>query len=331
MPPFNEWIEVFRGGLQTDSAGQSSYWHSDRLDEVVQSYDPAKHEAPLVIGHPEHDAPSWGWVEKVKREGDKLYVKFKDVAEEFLDMARRGLFKKRSVAFYPPDHPNNPSPGKYHLRHVGWLGAMPPSVKGLKNVSFGDVPGTSFEFQEINHKQTEESNMKTVEQLQAELDALTAKYNEQVNKAQTLEADLMKLQNEKAAGENDAKFAEATNNLKTAKEEIAKLQKQLFAKEETAFCEGLVKEGKLTPVEKDYEIAELVSKRMNKQNVTFGEKQTTNYDLHREKLSKRASIVQFGDSGVGKGKGEGEDKKDNRSDTQIVADEIRKADEAKKK
>ncbi len=296
MPPFNEWIEVFEGGLQTDSAGQSSYWHSDRLDEIVQTYNPSRHEAPLVIGHPEHDSPAWGWVESVKREGNKLFVKFKDVAGEFLDMGRRGLFKKRSVAFYSPDHPQNPHPGKWHLRHVGWLGAMPPAVKGLKNVSFGDVPGTSFEFQEINHKQTEESNMKTVEQLQTELDALTA--------------------------ENDAKFNEMKQAADAAKAEVAKLQKKLFEQEESAFCDNLVKEGKLTPAEKGYELDELVSKRMSKQDVTFGETKTTNYDLHREKLSKRAPVIQFGDSGAGKGKGE-EKKDDKPVSTKDVIDQIR--------
>lgn len=328
MPPFNDWIEVFRGGLQTDSAGQSSYWHSDRLDEIVQTYNPSRHEAPLVIGHPEHDSPAWGWVEAVKRDSDKLFVKFKDVAGEFLDLAQRGLFKKRSVAFYPPDHPQNPHPGKWHLRHVGWLGAMPPAVKGLKNVTFGDVPGTSFEFSEINHKQTEESNMKTVEQLQAELDALTARYNEQVNKAQTLEADLKKIQNEKAAGENDAKFNEMKQAADAAKAEVAMLQKKLFEQEESAFCDNLVKEGKLTPAEKEYEVAELVSKRMSKQDVTFGETKTTNYDLHREKLSKRATVIQFGDSGAGKGKGE-EKNEDKSVSTKNVIEEIRKKQEGK--
>lgn len=326
MPPFENWVEVFQGGLQTDSAGQSSYWHSDRLDQIVQTYNPARHEAPLVIGHPEHDSPAWGWVEGVKREGNKLFVKFKNVADEFIDMAKRGLFTKRSVAFYPPDHPQNPHPGKWHLRHVGWLGAMPPAVKGLANVSFGDVPGMNFEFSESNKsfKQTEESNMKTVEQLQAELDALTAKYNEAVGKVTTLEADLKKFKDEKAAGDNDAKFAEMKQAADTAKAEVAKLQKKLFEQEESAFCEKLVQEGKLTPAEKDYEVAELVSKRMSKQEVTFGETKTTNYDLHREKLSKRAPVVKFGDTGIGKGK-DGEEKGvDKPVSTKDVIEEIRK-------
>lgn len=322
MPVIEDWVEVFEGGLQTDSSGQSSYWDTGRLDEVAQSYNPARHEAPLVIGHPEHDAPAWGWVEKVKREGNKLLVKFRDVAEEFIDMAKRGLFTKRSVAFYSPDHPQNPHPGKWHLRHVGWLGAMPPAVKGLKNVAFGDTPGASFEFQTI-YNIKEESNMKTSEQLQAELDALTVKYNDVVGKVAALETELKKIKDEKAPDDNEAKFAEATNNLKTAKEEIAKLQKRLFVQEETAFCENLIKEGKLLPAEKDYEVTELVSKRMIPQEVTFGEKKTTSYDLHREKLTKRPPFVQFGDSGVGKGKAE-EKEESKAVTTKDVIEAIRK-------
>ncbi len=51
-------------------------------------------------------------------------------------MVKAGRFKSRSASFYHPDNPNNPKPGVYYLRHVGFLGAQPPAVKGLKAVEF---------------------------------------------------------------------------------------------------------------------------------------------------------------------------------------------------
>ncbi|OIO04834.1 MAG: hypothetical protein AUJ49_02085, partial [Desulfovibrionaceae bacterium CG1_02_65_16] len=45
-------------------------------------------------------------------------------------------FKKISASFYLPDSPANPAPGVFYLRHVGFLGAAAPAVKGLKPVAF---------------------------------------------------------------------------------------------------------------------------------------------------------------------------------------------------
>ena len=51
---------------------------------------------------------------------------------------RDGKYKKISAAFYRPEHASNPSPGAFYLRHVGFLGAQPPIVKGLPTVQFAD-------------------------------------------------------------------------------------------------------------------------------------------------------------------------------------------------
>jgi hypothetical protein len=141
---FDDWIEIFRGGKQTDSDGVEH--DGDALiDKAVDTFDTSYHEPPLVIGHPKHDDPAYGWVEGLKKtvkDGvNILHARFKDVVPEFIDAAKSGLYKKRSVRFY--------SDGR--LRHVGVLGAAPPSVKGLNNVAFSDDdPGIGFEFSETS-------------------------------------------------------------------------------------------------------------------------------------------------------------------------------------
>jgi hypothetical protein len=141
---FNDWIEVFSGGPQRDAKGRLH--DGDALiDQAVASFDAAYHEPPHVLGHPGDDAPAWGWVSAVKA-GDKngvktLLVKSRQIVPEFEEGVRSGQYKKRSAAFYPDGR----------LRHVGWLGAMPPAVKGLADVRFDDGRDAAivFEFTEI--------------------------------------------------------------------------------------------------------------------------------------------------------------------------------------
>ncbi|MBZ5597452.1 MAG: hypothetical protein LAN83_03945 [Acidobacteriia bacterium] len=124
-----DWIEIFRSG---DYGEKGRYTPAD-LDVLVNNYNPAQHEAPLVIGHPQDDAPAYGWVESLKRAGDTLLAKFKQVTPEFVKAFGEGRFKKRSVAFY-----RGADGRPLSLRHVGFLGAAIPSVKGLADVTFSE-------------------------------------------------------------------------------------------------------------------------------------------------------------------------------------------------
>jgi len=123
-----DWFEIFKVGKHTDSAGHTREWDLKDLEEIASSYDPVKHEAPIVIGHPEMDSPAYGWIEALKTEGDKLLAKPKQVVDQLKDWVRKGLYKKVSIAIYPD----------LTLRHVGFLGGTPPAIKGLKQATFGD-------------------------------------------------------------------------------------------------------------------------------------------------------------------------------------------------
>jgi len=135
----DDWIEIFKGGKQIDNAGRAH--DGDALIETaVATFNPSYHEPPAVIGHPKENAPAYAWVggvKKVARDGvNVLLAKFKDVVPEFEDMVKRGLFKKRSAGFYPNGR----------LRHVGFLGAVPPAVKGLASLKFTEQEATTFDF-----------------------------------------------------------------------------------------------------------------------------------------------------------------------------------------
>lgn len=116
------------------------------LIACANAYDPAKHEAPLVVGHPKHDHPAYGWVQALNADKNGLNAAPAQVDLQFAEQVEKGRYKKISAAFFAPDAPNNPVPGVYYLRHVGFLGALPPAVKGLREVAFAEAEEGVLEF-----------------------------------------------------------------------------------------------------------------------------------------------------------------------------------------
>jgi len=122
-------IEMFRAGPQISSTGQKLVFTESDLDQVVGSYDPIHHEAPLIIGHDQQDdTPALGWVRKVWRKGKELWGKV-ELTPKAEQLIKDGVFKKVSSSFYLPEAETNPTPGKLSLRHLGLVSI--PAVKGL--------------------------------------------------------------------------------------------------------------------------------------------------------------------------------------------------------
>lgn len=136
---FDDWIEIFKGGKQTDSSGRE-HDGDELIEKAVSTFDAGHHEPPLVVGHPKDNSPAFGWVEGLKtavKDGKKvLLAKFKQVVPAFVELAEQGVYKKRSASFYPDGR----------LRHVGFLGGAAPAVKGLADVEFSDDGEDVFEF-----------------------------------------------------------------------------------------------------------------------------------------------------------------------------------------
>lgn len=109
------------------------------MGAIAKNYDSKAFKAPIVIGHPEHDHPAYGWVTGLAFGGgdDDIMTAYLDqVDPKFADAVEAGKFKKISASFYPPHHENNPVPEAYYLKHVGFLGGAAPAVSGLANVEF---------------------------------------------------------------------------------------------------------------------------------------------------------------------------------------------------
>lgn len=145
-------IHIFKPGKHVAMSGASLNFSESDLAATVRAYDPALHEAPLVFGHPKHDAPAGGWVKSLANCADGLEAVPHEIDPAFAELVASKRYKKISASFYHPDSPSNPVPGVYYLRHVGFLGAQPPAVKGLRSVDLAEGEEGVVEFSDYGHE-----------------------------------------------------------------------------------------------------------------------------------------------------------------------------------
>ncbi|MBX3597307.1 MAG: hypothetical protein KF874_07025 [Rhizobiaceae bacterium] len=139
-------IEIFRAGTFTPMSGKTATITENDLRRIAETYDPVNSPAPVVIGHPETDAPAYAWVDRLYVEGGKLKATVKETVAQFADFVKQGLYKRVSISLFLPDSSANPKPGEFYLKHVGFLGAAAPAVPGLKPVQFSNGANDCIEF-----------------------------------------------------------------------------------------------------------------------------------------------------------------------------------------
>lgn len=277
-------IEVFRAGRHVDDQGVARTFTRADLVQMADGYDPALHEAPLTVGHPAHDLPAYGWVRRLAVDGDRLVLReHRDVEPRFAEMVRERRFPKRSTSLYSPDHPSNPKPGGWYVRHIGFLGAQPPGVKGLKEIAFAeDKAAVCVSFSEAG-----EAGQSTQEQEQMEKD------KDAVAAAQAEAAK------EREAREKASAAAQEANN-KLA--QFAEAQRRATHAAHVSFAEEQVKAGKLLPKDKGAAVAVLDLLAAG-EPVEFAEGDTTKkvqpVEWLKSLISGAKPQVQFGEFAVG--------------------------------
>jgi hypothetical protein len=144
----SQWVEIFRVG---DYGAKGEFTAAD-LDAMVANL--AHWKPPLVLGHPDTDSPAMGWAAEFKREGDRLLMRAENVQPELRAHVASGRFPNRSIALY-----TNPKGTGPAVRHIGFLGATPPEVKGLAPIRFSSSQFVEIEFKE---RQMEKSKLVTM-------------------------------------------------------------------------------------------------------------------------------------------------------------------------
>ena len=135
-------VEAFKSGTHTSAEGDVTTFTDADLEEIVQRYNQNPGNAPVCAGHPSDSSPAYGWIDKVKKVGNTLLAKIKDINPDFMEALKNKTYRKVSLSLYSDDK-------GYNIRHLAMLGGMAPAVKGLAPVSFAEaVNYKSYSFDE---------------------------------------------------------------------------------------------------------------------------------------------------------------------------------------
>ena len=287
-------IEIFRAGRHLDDAGVAHHFSEADLDGMAASYNPALREAPLTVGHPKDNLPAYGWVKAVSRNAaGVLAITPHNVEPQFAEMVADKRFPKRSASFYPPQAPNNPTPGKWYLRHVAFLGAQPPAIAGLKDIQFSeDDAGGAVSFSEIEPAPS--TPQESLSMTEAEIKAMQEQLAAEKKAREEAEA--------KAAAE--AKRATAAEATTASFAEKAKAERTAGY---VSFAESQVTAGRLLPKDKDMAVATL-NALADAQPVEFAEGDTTRKvspaQWLQDLITKAQPAVSFGEFAPGHAAGQ---------------------------
>ena len=271
-------IEIFKPGTFTSVEGTEVSFGAADLEEMVGSYDPTSNPAPMVVGHPALDAPAYGWAGGLRiNDAGRLVAVGDQVEASFAEMVNDGRFKKVSAKFYPRDHPANPTPGKFHLKHIGFLGAAAPAVKGLKSVSFADgVQAGCITFEIDNSHPTHEPK----EPIVAEKDK-----------------ELSFAERETALAAREDALAKSEAKAKDDRIAIDKAAADARHAGHVSFAESQIAVGRLAPAAKDEAVFLMDALSSAPQTLSFGEgdKSATPVALFQRLVSSAKPLISFGE------------------------------------
>jgi hypothetical protein len=322
-------IEIFKPGKHTAMSGQVIEFTEADLQAAAAAYDTALHEAPLTVGHPKDNLPAYGWVKSLQFADGSMKVEPDQVDPEFAELVGKGRFKKISASWYTPDAPANPKPGVMYLRHVAFLGAQPPAIKGLKSASFSDSSEGVLEFADwadldnadlwrrmrewlISKFGTEDADTVipayVVDSLKADAmqedTAVNPSYQEHqpqpgVSQVNKLEGGAAAKPGAAHAGSAD--FAEKQRQLNEREVALAAREKAIKKTEFDEFAEGLVKSGQLLPKDKARTIAFMEALPADGVVVEFAEgdktTETPMLDVFKAFLAGMPKVVEFSEVG----------------------------------
>lgn len=287
-------LHIFRGGKTIDSNGTRINFGSSQIASIARSYNAQLHEAPIVVGHPIDNAPAYGWIDRLESRGLDLYAIPKQVNSAFKKLVQQGAYKKISSSFYLPDSPHNPKPGSYYLRHVGFLGAMPPAIKGLINPAFSEAENCLIlNFEEANMYDDLKSALAAI------LDSVAVAMPDAIP-ADQIDALMMAIDGlaEEEAAEpttkaEDPAYSERFAALVLREKAIELAGKKAVANTIASFCDQMCKTGQMTAGERPGATKLLTLAAMASADYSDGGKSAL--DLAMASYSNRSPVVPMGE------------------------------------
>lgn len=254
-----------------DSSGRPALFSRAQLAEIEGAYSP-DNPAPIVVGHPKANAPAQGWIKGAKVQGDHLFLEFDraKLKPSFRKALDRDDFKKWSISLYPPDSLSNPTPGKWNIRHLGFLGAASPAFPDLYNhpendfeLAFSTPAGNTRVFV-FDFAQPNPMDLNSLKNQDGDLQLAD------IAKALGVEVSALEELMTQPADDTDPEFSEhpafvAERRRREALEaQVASLTLQRKRDEARSFCEALVRDGRAMPMPLNDVVEFLVSQESTK-------------------------------------------------------------------
>jgi hypothetical protein len=135
--------EIFAVGVWNDME-----FSSDDLDDIIANFDKLKdtHKVPLKFGHDaDHNdgQPAIGWIDRVFRQGDKLFADFVNMPRTVFEAIKERLYRTVSVELlFNVDSDGNKF--NHVLDAVALLGADHPAVNSLADLDLLMAKRTAF-------------------------------------------------------------------------------------------------------------------------------------------------------------------------------------------
>lgn len=300
-------VQIFAAGTWNGDA----YTVRD-LDEMVAGYIATKDALKpyLKLGHDDKQKlaqkdgyPAIGWVENLRRVGDKLVADFKHVPKKLAELMQAGAYRRVSSEIFTTITVAGQK-FKNLLKAVGILGADTPAVENLNDIialydldfvvtNYGaDDAFKTYEIEadDLMASKDKEERMDTIEVLKAKVADLEAKLkvyaDKEAEKATELEqkVDDAEKQRDEAKAEADKAKADATaaqekvNQLEAA---VKQHEREKAEAETTAVIEKLVAEKKIVPAQKEAAFALLMNAKDGATEKKFkvGEKELNSEEL----------------------------------------------------
>lgn len=310
-------IEVFRPGTFRPMAGDPVSYTADDLRAIASGYDPEAAPAPIVVGHPKTDAPAFGWASgfEFDEPSQRLMATIGDVEPTFAEAVKAGRYRKVSMSFYRPDAANNPKPGSWYPKHIGFLGGAAPAVSGLKPISFtdDDAQAATFEFGEpgFEHAASLFRGLRDwmIDRFGLDdTDKVLPVYKiewlydteiEPRGRVPAFSEPIPAKEEPEVTKPNDAEFADREAEIAAREKRLADRERQLRHDDNVAFAETLITEGRMIPASKD-KLVSLLDAAPDEATVSFaGGQDVSLAEAVRAILKDQPKVVSFGEYDLG--------------------------------
>lgn len=253
-------------------------WNGDRytekdLDTMVEAYRSTVDtwKVPLKLSHDHPKGwPAVGWVENLRRQGNKLIGDFKRIPKTIYQMIKAGGYRQKSAEIFWGVSVNGKQYNRL-LKAVALLGVDPKAVQSIGDLVtlYASGGGEAKEYEgageartyDLGQKQEEDGAMDELKKQLAEAEKALAASE---GKVKQFEAELAEV---KKTNGDLQKRAE------TAEGKLAEFSQKETAREITAVIDKLIADGRLAPAKKEHAYNMLLAARATEKKYSAGGKE----------------------------------------------------------